>query len=350
MPRRSKGPRLYFRKTKGKRKAVYVIRDGQREYSTGTQDRDQAEAELRLYLIRKMHGPQITDPARITVAQALTLYGEGPAMKAADPARIGYAIDALDAWWSDLPATEVNEERCRAYADHRGVAVSTVRRELGCLRAAINFAMPAGMTKPKVWLPERPPARDLWLTRSEAARLIRAARRRPETRHLARFILVGLYTGSRKTVILGLKFRKPPGGGHVDTSLGMLYRKAEGARVTKKKAPTVRIPSKLLAHLRRWEKTSKSGWVVEFRGGGVACVKKAWETARVEADLRQVTRHTLRHTAITWAMQAGVDKWQATGYFGVSMDTLERDYAHHHPDHQKDALDAANRGGRRRAG
>ena len=125
----------------------------------------------------------------------------------------------------------------------------------------------------------------------------------------------------------------------------MLYRKADGARETRKKAPKIRIPSRLLAHLRRWEKTSKSGWVVEFRGCGVACVKNAWETVRVEAKLPLVTRHTLRHTAITWAMQAGVDKWQACGFFGVSMETLDR--AHHHPDYQQDALEAANRGGRR---
>lgn len=79
----------------------------------------------------------------------------------------------------------------------------------------------------------------------------------------------------------------------------------------------MRIPSKLLVHLRRWERTSKSGWVVEFCGCGVACVKKAWETVRVEIKLPLATRHT----AITWAMQAGMDMWQATGVFGVSMNT-----------------------------
>lgn len=94
----------------------------------------------------------------------------------------------------------------------------------------------------------------------------------------------------------------------------------------------MRLPAKLLAHLHRRGKTSNSGWVAEFRGCGVACVKKAWETARVEADLRYVTRHTRRHSAITRAMQPGVDMWQATGYIGVSMNTLERDYAHHPPD------------------
>ena len=48
-------------------------------------------------------------------------------------------------------------------------------------------------------------------------------------------------------------------------------------------------------------------------------------------------------------MQAGMDMWQATGFFGASMETLLSDYAHHHPDHQSDVVEAANRGGRRAA-
>mgnify|MGYP006285081659 CR=1 FL=1 len=349
MPRRAKGARLYFRKAKGKRKAVYVIRDGQHEFSTGTVDREQAEAALRLYLIRKDQAPRIADPHELTVAQALAMYGEGPAAKAEDPARIGYAIDALDSWWGDLPVQEITEELCGMYVEKRGVAVSTVRRELGCLRAAINYALPSGVARPTIWMPDRPPARDVWLTREQAAKLIRAARRRSETRHLARFILIGLYTGSRKTVILGLKWKPHPAGGHVDLATGMLYRKSSGARVTKKRAPSIRIPPKLLAHLRRWHKTRQSDWIIEFRGCGVACVKNAWRTMKTAAGLPNVTRHTLRHTAITWAMQAGMDMWQATGFFGVSMETLLNDYAHHHPDFQSDAVAAANRAGRRAA-
>lgn len=45
------------------------------------------------------------------------------------------------------------------------------------------------------------------------------------------------------------------------------------------------------------------------------------------------TRHDLRHTAITWAMRNGVDKWEAAGFFGVGLDMIERVYGHHHPDY-----------------
>lgn len=161
------------------------------------------------------------------------------------------------------------------------------------------------MQKPRIWLLAKPAAKDVWLTRSEAARLIRAARRFPDTRHIVKFSLIGLYTGSRKSVILGLRYQEHAAGGWFYLKNGLMYRKAAGAVETYKRAPPIPVPSRLLAHLRRWEKTSKSGWVIEFRGCGVACVKNAWNTVKIEAKLPKATRHKLHHTAITWAMQAG---------------------------------------------
>ncbi len=54
----------------------------------------------------------------------------------------------------------------------------------------------------------------------------------------------------------------------------------------------------------------------------------------------KVTPHTLRHTAATWLMQLGVPIWQAAGYLGMSVQTLERTYGHHHPDYMRGAAEA----------
>ena len=43
--------------------------------------------------------------------------------------------------------------------------------------------------------------------------------------------------------------------------------------------------------------------------------------------------HTLRHTAATWLMQSGVSMWRAAGFLGMSVETLDRVYGHHHPDY-----------------
>ena len=76
------------------------------------------------------------------------------------------------------------------------------------LRAAINYAHKSGrITRPvAVELPERPEPRDRWLTRMEAARLIRAARTPQARLYMPLFILLGLYTGRRKEAILSLRW------------------------------------------------------------------------------------------------------------------------------------------------
>jgi integrase len=59
-----------------------------------------------------------------------------------------------------------------------------------------------------------------------------------------------------------------------------------------------------------------------------------------------VTPHTLRHTAATWLMQAGVDMWTAAGYLGMTVKTLERVYGHHHPGHMEVVRTAFQRSNR----
>jgi len=64
-------------------------------------------------------------------------------------------------------------------------------------------------------------------------------------------------------------------------------------------------------------------------------------------DLSDVTMHTLKHTAITWALQAGASVWDAAGYFSTSPETIQRVYGHHSPDHQRSAVEAIERRGRK---
>ncbi len=74
-----------------------------------------------------------------------------------------------------------------------------------------------------------------------------------------------------------------------------------------------------------------------FYGEAVKSVKKAFRGAADKAGLHDVSAHSLRHTAATWLMQAGVDRWEAAGFLGMSVETLERVYGHHHPLHLKQA-------------
>jgi integrase len=244
----------------------------------------------------------------------------------------------------------VNGARCREYVAWRVgqqwrsakpeqtgnaprlVTEAAARRELEDLRAAINHHRREGLCSEvmSVVLPEKSEGRDVWLTRKQAADLIRAAWRanqimqdrrtkRAVGRHLARFILVGLYTGSRSGAICGAALMPTIGRGHVDLERGVFYRRAQGARETKKRQPPVRLPDRLLAHLRRWQRLGIAKQaVVEWNGKPVRSVRKAFAAAVKAAGLDGlgITPHILRHTAATWAMQGGGDPWQIAGFLG----------------------------------
>jgi integrase len=126
---------------------------------------------------------------------------------------------------------------------------------------------------------------------------------------------------------------------------GVFYRRAQGAPATKKRQPPVRLSDRLLAHLRRWQRLGiAERAVVEWNGKPVRSVRKAFAAAVKAGGLDdRITPHVLRHTAATWAMQQGGDVWQIAGFLGLTVETLERVYGHHHPDYQRDAADAVAR-------
>jgi integrase len=257
------------------------------------------------------------------------------------------------AWRVGQPWRSAKPERTGHPA--RLVTEAAARRELEDLRAAINHHRREGLCSEiiSVALPDKSPAPNVFLTRPEAARLIRAARaakqimrdkvtRREVGNHIARFILVGLYTGTRHAAICGAAFHPAIGRGHIDLDRGIFHRRAQGARETKKRQPPVRLPDRLLAHLRRWRRLGISTHaVVEWNGRPVHSVRKGFAAAVKSAGFdKRVTPHTLRHTAATWAMQNGADLWQAAGFLGMTVEMLQERYGHHHPDFQRETADA----------
>ncbi|MCS0501560.1 tyrosine-type recombinase/integrase [Ancylobacter mangrovi] len=270
-------------------------------------------------------------------------------------------------WWGDKSLADVSSGTCRAYVEDRRKA-GGARRDLEDLRAAIQYHAREGLHRGevRVTLPDKGPARERWLTRDEAAALLwacwharekqrRSHKRLPgeslptrkyTMRHLARFILIGLYTGTRAGAIASASWAAASGRSYVDVERGVFYRLPQGAKATKKRQPPVPIPDRLLAHIRRWKETGVSReYLVEYHGAPVKSVKVAFARAVDLAGLDgKITPHTLRHTAATWLMQAGVPIWEAAGFLGMSPEMLERTYGHHHPDHMKGAARALSIG------
>ena len=277
------------------------------------------------------------------INDVLLIYGREHVPHTRDAANISYCLVRLGYWWQDKRLSNVTAVNCRAYAtDHkRGMA----RKDLECLRAAIrHYSREHGpIVVPEVILPDKGAPRERWLTRSEAARLLWAARKhdsRPQrdaSRHLCRFILLGLYTGSRREVLLTLTWAQ------IDLDAGVLSRRAAGvAEDKRKRTPKVRLGRKILAHLRRWRRQDGpfARHICARNGTVLKTLARSFPSAVERAGLDgSVTPHTLRHTRATWLAQAGVPIWEAAGSLGMTAAMFERVYGHHHPDWQKRAAE-----------
>ncbi|WP_316201034.1 MULTISPECIES: site-specific integrase [unclassified Bradyrhizobium] len=373
MSRNSKGPYLYKRPARregGKLKpAMWVVRDKQKVVSTGvaagaaeTTPPIEAEQFLGTYIAEKFDPTRrAKDIAVILIGDVLAIYYHDKGGKdCPDPNLLGH-VNRLNEFWGDKTLLQVNPKTCRDYVASRP-GLGGARRDLEVLRAAINnhSAQNLHFGEVNVTLPPKGEARQEWITRDQAAAIIWAAWRYRETqtihrgerkgevvvtdkrplRHVARFLLIGCYTGTRAGAIASASIRKEAGKSFVDLEAGLFHRLAIGKRKTKKQQPTVPLPPRLLAHMRRWvAKGTVSENFVEYRGLPVKRVKKGFASAvrLAKVDIK-VTPHTLRHTAATWLMQAGVDEWQAAGYLGMSVEVLREVYGHHHPDHMKGAI------------
>jgi integrase len=233
------------------------------------------------------------------------------------------------------------------------------------LRAAINHHRREGLCSEiiSVALPEKGEGRDVFLTRVQAARLLWAAWRakqvmrnevteRNTLRHIARFCLIGLYTGTRHRAICDAALRPTIGRAYVDLDRGVFYRRARGEKKTKKRKPPARLSDRLLAHLRRWDRLGiAQNGIIEWNGKSVRSIRKGFAAAVEAAGLPttgpdKITPHTLRHTAATWAMQSGADPYQTAGMLGMTVEMLLDRYGHHHPDFQRDAANKLASGGR----
>ncbi|MGQ3049871.1 tyrosine-type recombinase/integrase [Niveispirillum sp.] len=199
------------------------------------------------------------------------------------------------------------------------------------------------------------PPREVYLTRSEVARLIRAARRDARVRrHLPLFILLGFYTGRRKEAILGLQWQPNPDGGYVDLETGYIDFRPQGRAETAKRRGRLRAPERLLRFL-RYARRRTNTHVLEYGPlrEPVRDVKRSFASAAANAGLdpARVTPHVLRHTCVSHLAQSGLPLWEACAWVDVTVETGEKVYAHHdgRNDRVRDLLDKGGRARQRGA-
>jgi hypothetical protein len=389
-------------------KAQYFIYDNDKQHFLGISPDDPraietAKAALREY-VAKRHAEEVAKPSgrpqrlaphEVQIADVLAHYSllVAPRFEPTDVSPRGkpqqkrdflHRMTVLLDFWGEKVVDDIDAISCGEFAKHTNpetglpISASSARRCLEDLRAAVRRYVHdrkmAGGGDYVFELPEANAARYGFFTRSQMARLVWAAYRKKQTysftgkrakaetrgqkketsarprRHIARFMLVGVYTGTRTARIESASFYLEPGRPYVDVEAGIFYRNAVGEMVPdNKRAGPVRIPGRLLAHMRRW-KAAGARYVVEHRPGQSGSTASAFfrllkeVLSEAEIAAMDLNRHTLKHTCATWAMIAARPIAEVAGYLETSDKIIRKHYGHHHPDHQAGFGDAFTTG------
>ncbi|MEM1166914.1 MAG: tyrosine-type recombinase/integrase [Planctomycetota bacterium] len=315
-----------------------------RRRSTGTSDRDEAGRRLRAFVEARQPpvGPSSGDACLLDLLSEYVdraLEGK-PSQDVARNALLHFTQfcetdDLVYLSELDLDRQERYIAWRRERIRSRGNAGSngTIRRELGVLKAALNFAHKRGQLSavPHVTgLPE-PPPRQRYLTREEFHRLLAACE---PTLHLWRFVMISVHTMQRPSAVLELHERQ------IDWERKRIDFRDPSAPATKKARPVVPMTPTVDTVLREAIAESATGHAIEWRGLPLKCIRLSFTRACRRANLDGVCVYTLRHTGATLAAAAGVPMRQLAGMLGHSEITTTERYAKHSPEFLGDAAAA----------
>lgn len=336
----------------------------------GEDDRTGAEEALERYLVSKRASQPLDDGGdthSVIIGDLIRFYLESKdqvaridRMKNERRNEFASQIERLNNFWGDRPVADINEVTSLEYQAGRNS--NTVRLELGILKAIVNWGefkgkLDKGQRRLDYAMPQKAKSRIHFYSREEVANLLWTAWRRKHsaagfgdyysTRHVARFILTAVYTGTRADRIEQASYYEEGGRPWLDLDHGIFYRAAKGERVpSNKRADPVRIPKPLLEHMRRWKRRGDR-YLIEYQGRP-ASVSGAFATVKVlalgERRAEQVNRHTFRHTCATWLMQAGVKISLVAKYLSTTEKIIEEVYGQYHPDFHAEADHAFSRG------
>lgn len=228
----------------------------------------------------------------------------------------------------------------------RKVKPGTVRRELGALRAVLNWAqreghLPREFVQPHIALPPEGQARVVTLSAGDEAKLHARANRIVRygatmapggVWRASLLVVIALNTAARAESIESLTWDR------VDMKAKLIDFRDPTRRATKKRRVPVPISDRLFRTLARvWIAQGKPrvGPVL----GTFGSTRKGFEALRkVALPGQDFTRHDLRRTWATLAAQRGVPLFHIANVLGDTLETTEKHYAHHSPDYLRDAI------------
>jgi len=278
----------------------------------------------------------------LTCDAALKQYfDEHVAKKAVAWDRAKYAIEALNRFFKDVPMRDVDIPMCHDYSDVRGVAASTVRRELGVLQAAANHAVKwrrlTAADLPSIELPEESSRSPVWLFKDELATLLDVAEEHDH--RVFRFVQLAYHTASRRAALERLEWSQ------VDEKSRRIALAKPGEPKTKKRRPVVAISDNMAAELESMRRSATNQWVLgsptPVYKGFRAVAEKAGLLRLPARELRQagtLAPHALRHSRATHLLQDGKPPYGVAALLGDTLPTVLRVYAHACPDYLREIV------------
>lgn len=244
------------------------------------------------------------------------------------------SIKHLNAYFKNKSLSEISSGLVEGYKAHRKsekASNATINRELACLRTILYKAVEWGslesypLPKRKLLLKEEN-GRTRILTDVEARLLIEKAKH-----HLKPILTLLLNTGMRKSEALGLKWE------NVDFRKGFLY-------IANSKSGKPRyIPMNAIVYetLQVLKDKTDSGFIFSNpeTKKGFLDIKRSFHTACKEAEIKGVTLHTLRHTAASRMVEAGVDLVTIKEILGHATIQMTMRYAHPTPENMRRAVE-----------
>jgi integrase len=291
-----------------------------RRVSAGTSDRKEAARALARFEALQSQPPETFDVNRIIDGY---LADRKTVVRAYQT--LAYSLAPVRQHFGLLHPRLVNRALTRAYIAkrrHAGRANGTIDKELRTLRQALAWAVKEGWIDraPYIDTPGGGAARQRWLTREEADKLLAAAEP-----HIKLFIILGLHTGARCSAILSLTWDR------VDLERSLVIFPPVAAN-SRKRTAIVPMNATLRAALEEACKMAETDWVVEFRGRPVGRVTKGFRRAVERSCIAPCTIHDLRRTCASWLLQEGASFAQVAAYLGDTEEIIRRHYGQFSPD------------------
>lgn len=243
-------------------------------------------------------------------------------------------------FFNETPLNKISEsdiERFKKFRTEKGVKLSTINRDLATLSHLFTKA------SEWKWIDKKPAVikrfkedqtRITYLTVEQINRLLEAAKR-DQNDQIYLFIVIGLETAMRLMEILSIQLE------HIDLERRIIYipHAKAGARQQPITAHLVETLSNHIQHTK-----PKQKWLFpaeKSATGHTISIEKPFRRVVKTAGMnpKEVVRHTLRHTAITHLVQAGIDLPTVKRISGHKTFHMVERYSHQNGTHIQNAMD-----------